>query len=236
MAGLRIKGPRPGYRRAGRVFGPDWTEVGPDEVSDAQVLQLLGDPALVLQTPDGKGEWSTVSAEDRAQAIEMHRGEPEGLTGDGSGSPLTDLDPQVAVAAQLGRDLMATIELHREMLETRGMWPVTVPQALFLRFADMVVSRDAVCDRLAGELADANALAKALGEEIDQLKTLKTATANDTPRDDEPDGGGGDTAAAPEGGDESQAAAPETVGEAAQGDGTEAPPPTPARKGRKAAK
>ena len=221
MVGLRIKGPRPGYRRAGRVFGPDWTEIEPGQLSDAQALQLLGDPALVLQTPDSKGEWSTVSAEDRAQAIEMHRGEPEG-----AGASVVELAEDVLAQAALGRDLMATIELHREMLEARGMWPVTVPQALFLSFADMVVSRDAVCDRLAGELAEANALTKALGEEIDQLKALKAATANDTPRDDEPDGGGGDTAAAPAGGDDSPAPA-----EAAPKPAKAKAAPKPTRKG-----
>lgn len=199
MSRLRVKGPRPGYRRAGRVFGPDWTEVSGEDVSDGAALQLLEDAALVIQAGGGNGEWSTVSAEDRARAIEMHRREPVTLGGaDAAAEP--KVDPALLTDAQLGRDLRDTIDLHREMLEGRTLWPVTVPQALFLSFAGLLSTAEGNVERLTAELAAAQTI---------------------TPASDGQDGGGGAPAA--------PAAAPpaEEPKPAATAGGGAAPKPAP---------
>lgn len=173
MAGLRVKGPRPGYRRAGQVFGPDWTEV-PAEVVRTAGLALLGDAALVIQAADDKGGWVTVSADDRARAIETYRREPVGGGPAEPAAPPAEIAPAILVDAQLGQDLRDTIDLHREMLEGRGLWPVTVPQALFLSFAGLLGTAEGDVERLTAELAAAQTI---------------------TPASDGQDGGGGAPAA-----------------------------------------
>lgn len=193
MAGLRIKGPRPGYRRAGRVFGPDWTEVGPDEVSDAQILQLLEDPALVLQA-DAKGEWSTVSAEDRAQAIAMYRREPVIVSGDGSGTALAEIDPDQLRLAALGGELEELIDQNLPLLQDLGISsPLEAPGTLFLTLADRLATAEGNVERLTAE-----------------LEALKTTTAA------EPSGDGGPAQVG--------AGGAENGGEGGQPDGDRQPP------------
>lgn len=145
MERFRVKGPRPGYRRAARVFGPDWTDVAVEDLSDAQTVQLLEDRALVIEQPDREGEkgvWTPIPAEDREAVAARYRAQPVVAGGEGEAEP----------DAALGRDLKATIELHREMLEGRGLWPVTVPQALFLSFAGLLGTAEGNVKRLTAEL------------------------------------------------------------------------------------
>lgn len=173
MSRLRVKGPRDGYRRAGRVFGKDWTEISPGDLGDEQVSLLLEDERLVLQVAAGEEDWSPFPIEERRQAVEAYRGRHV-VVGDGSGESLATLDPELLKAAELGRDLLATIDLHREMLEGRGFWPVAVPQALFLDFAGRLGTAEGEVERLTVELKAAQPI---------------------TPASDGPDGGGGDAAA-----------------------------------------
>lgn len=49
---LMVKGPAKGRWRAGRFFGPEWTEVNPADLTDAQIEGLVADPELTVVPKD----------------------------------------------------------------------------------------------------------------------------------------------------------------------------------------
>ncbi len=66
---VRAKASRPTFRRGGLVFSDrDWTVIDPEIGPEAQ-LAIVSDPVLTLQIRGPGGEWLTLSAEQRAEAI-----------------------------------------------------------------------------------------------------------------------------------------------------------------------
>lgn len=137
MAGshLRIKSSRVGYRRAGLIFGADWTELAEQDLTDEQTMKLLADPVLTIQErANPKADWTPLSAEYRRQITTANT-----VTDDGSGEALAELGPEQLRFAELGRDLESAIFDNQDLLESLDLWPVAEPARFFLDLANRLV-------------------------------------------------------------------------------------------------
>jgi len=209
---IRIKAGRKAYRRAGLALGLDWLELDTTDLSEAQKSALLADSVLSIEGREDDGSWTPLASDIRAGLVEVLRSESVL-------PPATRLDLAIdpIVVAQWD-DLQRGFVEHQAVLEGLDLWPVQDPSA--------------VVDGLVARLVESGATIAELRQDVGRL-TAELAAQN-TPREDRQGDRGGD-AAAPAGGDQSQGVPPATVGQGAQGGGSE-PPPEPAPRGRKPAK
>lgn len=68
----RAKASRPSYRRGGLALGQvDWVEFSEDSVDLVGLRALLGDPVVLIEVVGESDDWVPLSAEQRAQALEV---------------------------------------------------------------------------------------------------------------------------------------------------------------------
>ncbi len=48
VPGIRVIGPEGGFRRAGRLFTPDGTDIPLDQLSKAQITAIRAEPRLIV--------------------------------------------------------------------------------------------------------------------------------------------------------------------------------------------